>query len=224
MAHRLMMAALLAVTLPAAGLAEEAVSVGGAYALLNKPSSPRASAILIPGGHEALNVHPDGTFSHGKENQLVRTRQAYLDYGIATLTIDHGVDVAAAVGFMRAIAQPVVVVANSRGSLQIGSSLAGQPNGLVLTSSMLDDIRSSIGSPASLPPTLVIHHRLDRCRVTLPAAVEPFKAWGGAKVKVVWLEGGTSVGKPCDARTYHGFNGIDGKVVSTAAEFITSLR
>jgi hypothetical protein len=224
MIARLIVAGLLAAALPAPASAEEAVSVGGAYALLNKPASPRAAAILIPGGDGVMNVRPDGTFSGLAGNQLVRTRKAYLSYGIATLTIDRGVDLPSAVKFMRTIAPKVVVVATSRGSLRVPGSLAGQPNGIVLTSSMLDNVRSSIGSPGSLPPSLIVHHRQDGCRVTPPSGVEPFKAWGGAKVSVVWLDGWTSVGDPCEARAYHGFNGIDGKVVSAAAQFITSIR
>jgi hypothetical protein len=50
---------------------------------------------------------------------------------------------------------------------------------------------------------------------TSPSGVQPFKAWGGAKVTVEWMEGGTDVGDPCQAKRYHGFNGLDGRVVAT---------
>jgi hypothetical protein len=36
---------------------------------------------------------------------------------------------------------------------------------------------------------------------------------------VVWLDGGRTEGNPCQARAYHGFNGLDGKVVSLVAAF-----
>lgn len=62
-----------AILAPSPAIADQAVSVGGAMALLNKPAAPRASAILIPGGDEALGVRPDGSFSGLKGNQLVRT-------------------------------------------------------------------------------------------------------------------------------------------------------
>ncbi|HEY1243321.1 MAG TPA: alpha/beta hydrolase, partial [Hyphomicrobiaceae bacterium] len=95
---------------PPAAWADQAVQVGGAMALLNKPAAPRASIILIPGGNGYLGVNADGSFTSLKGNQLVRTRKAYLAYGVATLTIDSGVNVAEAVAYMRKIARPVVVV------------------------------------------------------------------------------------------------------------------
>jgi len=36
---------------------------------------------------------------------------------------------------------------------------------------------------------------------------------------VSWLSGGVSVGNPCEAQAYHGFNGIDGQVVSAVVGF-----
>ncbi len=215
-----LLAGLLLASSPA--FADQGVSVGGAMALLNKPAAPRASAILIPGGNGILGVRPDGSFSGLRGNQLVRTRKAYLAHGVATLTIDSGVNVAEAVNYMRKIASPVVVVGTSRGTLRVPNALSAKPNGIVLTAGMLSDVRSRIGSPGALPRTLIVHHRKDGCRVTPTSGVESFKAWGGGKVAVVWLDGGTSTGDPCQARSYHGFNGIDGQVVSTVARFALS--
>lgn len=218
----LLLGAALFASTPA--MADQAVSVGGAMALLNKPAAPRASAILIPGGDGVLGVQPNGSFSGLAGNQLVRTRKAYLAHGIATLTIDRGVSVSAAVAYMRSIARPVVVVATSRGSLRVPGGLAGKPDGVVLTAAFLSDVRSQVGSPGALPPTLIVHHRKDGCHHTPPSAVEPFKAWGGSKVTVAWMDGGTDSGNPCQARAYHGFNGLDGRVVSTVAQFALSRK
>jgi hypothetical protein len=209
---------------PATALADQAVQVGGALALLNKPAAPRASVILIPGGDGVLGVQPDGSFTGLRGNQLVRTRKAYVGHGIASLTIDVGVNVAEAVAYMRKVARPVVVVATSRGTLRVAGALGARPNGVVLTSGFLDQVQSQVGSPGALPPTLVVHHRQDGCRVTPPSAVEPFKAWGGARVRVVWMDGGLNSGNPCQARAYHGFNGLDGRVVSTVSQFALSRR
>jgi hypothetical protein len=215
---------LIAGLLPMAGMAEEAVSVGGALALLNKAGGSRAGVVLIPGGDGTLNIQPDGTFARLRGNQLVRTRAAYPRQGITSLTIDRGVDPASAVQFLRRMVRTVVVVGTSRGTLRIPDALSAKPAGIVLTSGFLDDVKSSIGNPAALPRTLVVEHRNDSCRFTLPANVEPFKAWGGAKVQVVWLDGGKSVGNPCGGSAHHGFNGIDGAVVSAVARFVGSLR
>ncbi len=205
-------------------MADQAVQVGGALALLNKPGAPRASVILIPGGDGVLGVQPDGSFSSLRGNQLVRTRKSYAAQGIASLTIDSGVNVAEAIAYMRKIARPVVVVATSRGSLRVAGALGGKPDGIVLTASFLNEVQSSVGSPGALPPTLVVHHRLDGCRFTPPSAVEPFKAWGGGKVRVAWMDGGRDSGNPCQAGGYHGFAGLDGRVVSTVSQFVLSRR
>jgi hypothetical protein len=207
---------------PPAAWADQAVQVGGAMALLNKPAAPRASVILIPGGNGYLGVQADGSFNGLRGNQLVRTRKAYLAYGVASLTIDNGVNVAEAVAYMRKIARPVVVAGTSRGTLRVPDALPAKPDGIVLTAGFLDNVKSQIGSPGALPRTLIVHHRRDGCRFTPPTAVEPFKAWGGARVRVVWMEGGSNSGNPCEARAHHGFNGLDGRVVSTVAQFATS--
>jgi hypothetical protein len=209
---------------PAAAMADQAVQVGGALALLNKPGAPRASVILIPGGDGVLGVQPDGSFSSLRGNQLVSTRKAYLAHGVATLTIDSGVNVGVAVAYMRGIARPVVVVATSRGSLRVAGALGAKPDGVVLSAAFLSEVQSQVGSPGALPPTLVVHHRLDGCRFTPPSGVEPFKAWGGSRVRVAWMDGGQNSGDPCQARGYHGFNGLDGRVVSTVAQFALSRR
>ena len=222
---RIACASLVAVTLicvsAASVRAEQAVTVGGALALLNKPKSVRAAVVLIPGGSGELGIRPDGSFSTLRGNQLVRTRKAYLRYGIATLTIDRGVSAAAAVRYLRQIARRVVVVATSRGTLRVPGALAARPDAIVLTSAFLDDVRASIGSPASLPPTLIVEHRNDGCQFTAPSMVAPFQSWGGAKVRVAWMNGGTSRGVVCGAKAHHGFNGIDGAVVATVARFVT---
>jgi hypothetical protein len=124
--------------------------------------------------------------------------------------------------FLRNISPNVVVVGTSRGTLRVPLALSAKPNGIVLTAGFLDDVRSAIGSPAALPRTLVVHHRHDHCHVTPPTAVEPFKAWGAAKVRVVWMDGGVNAGHSCRANAYHGFNGLDGKVVSVVARFATA--
>jgi hypothetical protein len=95
---------------------------------------------------------------------------------------------------------------------------------VVLSAAFLSEVQSQVGSPGALPPTLVVHRRLDGCRFTPPSGVEPFKAWGGSRVRVAWMDGGSNSGDPCQARGYHGFNGLDGRVVSTVAQFALSRR
>lgn len=205
--------------------ADMAVPLPGGYGLLNAPRAPRAAIVLIPGGNGHLGIRADGSFSSLQGNQLVRTRKAYAAAGVASLVIDQGVSVGSAVAHLRQrYGRPVTVAGTSRGSLRMGEALAARPNGIVITAGFLDQVRGQIGSPAALPPVLVVHHRMDGCRVTPPAAVEPFRAWGGARVRVAWIDGGTDAGDPCQARGYHGFAGQDGRVVGLVAGFAKGVR
>ena len=208
--------------------ADETVSIGGSKAVLLRPSTPRASVILMPGGDGYIAAGPGGTIGKLKGNQLVRTRNAYLASGLAVLVVDADVNLARAVDYMAAIKRPVTVVATSRGTLRAAYGIAGgaKPDALVLTSGFLTEgsggrqsVAGILGSPKLLPRILVIAHRHDSCRFTLPAGVDPFIRWAGGKASVKWRDGGVNSGDPCQARGYHGFNGLDGEVVSIAAGF-----
>jgi hypothetical protein len=208
--------------------AQETVDIAGSKAVLLRPAAPRASVILMPGGDGYIGAGPGGAITRLKGNQLVRTRNAYLARGLAVLVVDADVDLARAVAYMAKIKRPVTVIATSRGTLRAAHGIAGgaKPDALVLTSGFLsngsggrDNVVNILGSPNALPRTLVIEHRHDGCRFTLPAGVEPFVRWAAGKAHVKWLDGGTNTGNPRQARAYHGFNGLDGQVVSLAAGF-----
>jgi len=211
-----------------AALAQETVDIGGSKAVLLRPAAPHASVILMPGGDGYIGAGPGGSITRLRGNQLVRTRDAYRARGLAVLVVDADIDLSGAVKYMAAIKRPVTVIATSRGTLRAAYGIAhgARPDALILTSGFLTDesggrenVANILGSPAALPRTLVIEHRNDSCRWTLPAGVQPFIRWAAGRASVKWLEGGTSSGNPCEARAYHGFNGLDGQVVSLAASF-----
>ena len=221
----LLLAALLATTV---ARADEKVSVGGGDAVLLRPAKPRASIILLTGSDGVVGIGEGGEITTGGGNQLVRTRHDYLARGFAVLVPNLGVDLAAAVTYMAAIKRPVTLAGTSRGTQRAAQGIANgaRPDRLVLTSGFLsnesgasDNVESILGSPDSMPRTLVVHHRQDGCSKTQPAGVDPFIKWAGGRARVVWLNGGVSEGDPCEARAYHGFNGIDGQVVSAVSSF-----
>ena len=208
--------------------ADETVSIGGSRAVLIKPKAPHASVILMPGGSGAIAAGDNGDIHGLNFNQLVRTRNAYAARGLAVLVVDAGTPLAAAVQYMAAIKRPVTVIATSRGTIRAAEGIASgaRPDALVLTSGLLSpesgsgqNVMSILGSPASLPRTLVIHHREDSCKLTLPAGVDPFVKWSAGRARVVWVSGGTDQGDACEAGAHHGFNGQDGQVVGIAAGF-----
>jgi hypothetical protein len=208
-----------ALFLAAGAHSAELVDVGGPASLERPGRRPIGSIILMPGGDGYLGIAGDGSIGRLQGNQLIRTRGQYVRAGFAVLSLDASADPAQAVRLMRSVASPVVVVATSRGVSRAPRALAGQPDGLVLTSGMLDAFMASVGSPGALPRTLVVHHRRDGCAVTPPSAVERFAAWAGGRVSIVWLDGGTDAGDPCQAAGHHGFAGLDGSVVSIVTRF-----
>jgi len=224
----LLSAAMLVGLACGSAVADETVSIGGSRAILIKPNAPRASVILMPGGDGSIAAGDHGDIHALNFNQLVRTRQAYAARGLAVLIVDANTPLEGAVQYMAAIKRPVTVIGTSRGTLRAAEGIArgARPDALVLTSGFLSaesgsgqNVMSILGSPASLPRTLVIHHTQDSCRATLPAGVAPFIKWSAGRAKVTWVSGGISEGDPCQARAYHGFNGLDGQIVGIAAGF-----
>jgi hypothetical protein len=222
------LAAILATTgcVLGAEIAVSGVSVGGVNAALLTPARPRGAIVLLTGGDGQIGVGSDGSIAR-QGNQLVRTRKAYAARGFAVLVPEININVAAAVGLMKKYG-PVTVVATSRGTLRAAQGIAAgaRPTRLVLTAGFLsnasgsgDNVMAILGSPAALPTTLIVHHRHDECRLTLPAGVAPFVAWSKGKARVAWLDGGNSSGRLCGARAHHGFNGINAAVVSVVAGF-----
>jgi hypothetical protein len=226
-------AALTAVTvLTVPAFADETVTVGGAQAVLIKPSgAAKGSLILMAGGNGRLNIGPGGAIGSLKGNQVIRTRHAYAERGFAVLVPDGSINLAAAVKYMAAIARPVTVVGTSRGTQRSAEGIAAgaRPDRLVLTSGFLSPqsgqgehryvIKLLGGSPSVLPRTLVIHHRHDGCRWTQPSGVQPFLDWSKGKATVIWLDGGANNGDPCQAKGHHGFAGLDSQVVDAVVKF-----
>jgi hypothetical protein len=221
-------AAILVGLVCGSAFADETVNIGGSRAVLIKPNAPRASVILMPGGNGAINAGDHGDIHSLNFNQLVRTKNAYAARGLAVLVVDAGTPLDAAVQYMAAIKRPVTVIATSRGTIRAAEGIArgARPNALVLTSGLLSaesgsgqNVVSILGSPAWLPRTLIIHHSQDSCRSTLPAGVEPFVKWSAGRARAVWVSGGVNEGDACEAGAYHGFNGIDGRIVGLAAGF-----
>ncbi len=146
------------------------------------------------------------------------------------LLAELGTNLPAAVDHMAAIKRPVIVVATSMGTHRAAQGLVAgaMPDRLVLTSGLLskasgsdDTVQTILGTPNRLPRTLVLHHREDRCRLTLPAGVAPFQAWAGGRVQVEWMSGGqTDEANPCRFSAHHGFAGQDDELVARIVKFM----
>jgi dienelactone hydrolase len=190
--------------------------------LLSAPTASaqqgRAVAILMPGK------------GGGTPNDfLVRNRGSISGAGIETRITTSPSEAAEIARVERQKGRKVVIVGMSLGSRHAAQALAlGAPaNGVVFVSGMLQSAASDLGSPASLPATLIIHHRHDACHATPPSGVSYFRQWSGGKARVAWIDTtGTPPpgpkGDPCRPFGAHGFFTKDGPAVSAIVGFIRS--
>jgi dienelactone hydrolase len=150
-------------------------------------------------------------------------------------TDDHVTDVKAVIAWLRQQAKiPVWLIGTSRGTqsaAHVATSLPvteGGPDGIVLTATVVNDSRSRDVTRMALDririPVLVAHHREDSCRVCLYSDVPRLmeKLTTPPRKELITFDGGISVGDPCEARAYHGFNGIEKEVVQRIAAWITA--
>jgi hypothetical protein len=149
-----------------------------------------------------------------------------------------GADIGALVAYMRTIAEPVVLVGTSRAAVSTGVALLvtdgkARPDYVVLTAAMLmpaghhPSFQQAIqGNKAKAQvPMLVIGHKRDRCPQTLAASIDAFKQWRGAdKLDTLLLDGPDGTGHACEARSAHGFAGIDDQVVKAVSDWIKSRK
>jgi dienelactone hydrolase len=147
----------------------------------------------------------------------------------------HLSDVNAVIAWLRQQARiPVWLVGTSRGTqsaawvaTQLPLALGG-PDGIVLTATVLRDPRSRAVPAMDLDririPVLVAHHRQDSCRVCryedIPLLMD--KLTTPPRRELLSFDGGISEGDPCQARAWHGFNGIEREVVERIAAWITA--
>ncbi len=150
-------------------------------------------------------------------------------------TDEHIADVKAVIAWLRQQSIiPVWLIGTSRGT-QSAAHIAtrlpvteGGPDGIVLTATILSDPRSRAVPEMALDririPVLVAHHRQDSCRACLYSDVPRLmeRLTTPPRKELITFEGGITVGDPCEARAYHGFNGIEREVVQRIAAWITA--
>jgi len=220
------------------------------FLLLRPPSPPVASVILLAGGDGDLALTAEGIRQlQGNFLVRTRTRWVREGFLVAVLdrpsdrknglwnfrtTSEHAADVKQAIAAMREIAPvPVWLVGTSMGSLSAANAAArlpeGGPDGIVLTSSVTETSKASYettrhaGLGDIRVPTLVVHHKDDTCRASPYSGAEDImKALGRAPVKeLMTFEGGSpAISPPCEARSPHGYLGIEATVVSAIGAWI----
>ena len=145
----------------------------------------------------------------------------------------HVQDIEAVIDYIRTSNnKPIWLVGTSRGTESAGYAAVNLNNkidGLILTSSISKTNKNGT-SVASLPldkltvPVLAIHHSQDACKTTRPGVIKDIKrkAYNSSRFKSKLFDGGDEPknSNPCKAKTYHGYLGIENKVVDYMAAFI----
>jgi pimeloyl-ACP methyl ester carboxylesterase len=158
--------------------------------------------------------------------------------GIFRMSRAHADDIGAVAAYLKKEANvPVWLVGTSMGtfSAAAGAIAAKNVDGLVLSSTITRAkpqwkiAQSHRDGVASMPlpevsvPTLIVSHKKDGCDIT-PAADAPklrSRLTKAAKVDVVLLDGGSPPqSEPCEAKSQHGFLGIESQAVAAMAAFI----
>jgi pimeloyl-ACP methyl ester carboxylesterase len=157
---------------------------------------------------------------------------------IFRMSAAHAADIGAVAAHLKTLkVAPVWLVGTSMGTFSAagGAIAAKNVDGLVLTSTITRSrpdwkiAGSHRDGVASMPlshiaaPTLILSHRHDACDIT-PAADAPklkSRLIRAGRVEVVLLDGGDPPrSKPCEAKSQHGYFGIEAKAVDTIARFI----
>ena len=215
--------------------------------ILIRPNNPKASVILFAGGHGILGLSSAYAMNWSNGNFLVRTRTEFAGNGLMVAVVDapsdrrtpnsmvhfrtkkeHTVDMERVIAYLTEQASvPVWLVGTSRGTMSAASvaQRTREPiGGLVLTSSM--DMVADFPMFNINVPSLVVHHKNDRCGVTRPESAKSIadrlKQYS-PKVELIYFEGGwIPKSSPCNAKSQHGFYGIENEVIDAISKFIKS--
>ncbi len=220
--------------------------------LIESPDNPKANLILFAGGKGKIKLDIGGYKNNN--NFLVRSRQLFIDKGLAIILIDapsdkqgklgmlkgfrnsqkHVQDIEAVIEYTRTSNnKPIWLVGTSRGTESAAYAaihLNDKIDGVVLTSSIsrTDNKGTSVTDLALdkiTVPVLAIHHKEDKCKATIPKVIKSIKskAYNSSRVKTKLFSGGDEpISKnPCQARTYHGYLGIEEDVVNFMYDFIS---
>ena len=223
------------------------------FLLIEPDVPPVASVILFPGGSGKIKLWKEDPTQYGN-NFLVRTRRMFAEHGFLTVVVDvpsdrrrgpglrdfrdssaHRTDIGAVVEFLRRrAAVPVWLIGTSRGNVSAAHLAAHLPvDGVVLTASVTEESRRSRATVMDAPldritkPVLIVHHHDDACRATpydnIASLKRRFTVSGLVEVQV--YEGGDPpISEPCQARSAHGFFGIEKRVVDAIACWIKRAR
>jgi hypothetical protein len=196
------------------------------YVLTDVGTQPKYAVILMPGGNGRLALPAkDVPVGPGlSDNFLIRSRGLFADSQFVaastSATSTPGKIMAIVADLQRRFGNlQVYVVGTSRSTeatISLSKTLDGQVAGFVHTSSM--NGIAGLDTRGAKSRNLIVAHSMDACRVTRPSnAAANHKSFG---TPLIMVEGGKSTGDDCEARAYHGYNGIERETVDKIKAWI----
>ena len=196
------------------------------YVLNIAGTAPQFVLILFPGGSGRLDPHlQDGELVYGlKGNFLIRSRRYFVDDEFATVstnTTENPERIQALLDdlarrFPKASVYLVGTSAGTTATMALSGYLSRRIAGVIHTASMSDIYR--FDSRPFGNRQLIVHHRNDPCRFTPFFAAESAHQRFGTDF--IPMDGGKSVGDPCEAFSHHGFNGIERETVDAIKAWV----
>jgi hypothetical protein len=196
------------------------------YVLNYTNLSPRYIIILFPGG--AGNIDPrleDGKPVYGfKKNFAIRTRSLIVDNEFATVATNASQSkerIQAVLDDLknRFPTAQIYLMSTSKGTfdtIELARYLSDRIVGVIHTSSLARI--ASFDASQYKNRQLVVHHRNDSCQVTpFSAAQASHEKYG---TELIVMEGGISVGDPCEPFGHHGYNGIEKETIAAIKQWI----
>jgi len=196
------------------------------YILNSINGTPRYVVILFPGGTGRVDPRiVNGELVYGFQgNFLLRSRPLIVDDEFATVTTNSSDSEARIQAVLddlkrRFPAAKAYLMGTSNGTastMKLAGYLSERIAGVIHTSSRSEI--QSFDSRRYRNRQLIVHHKSDGCRGTPFFAAESAHQRFGTDF--IALQGGISVGNPCEAFAYHGYNGIERETIDAIKKWI----
>ena len=196
------------------------------YVLNADSATPRYVLILFPGSTGVVDPHmEDGKLVyHEQSNFLLRARPFFVDQEFATVATNSTNSqerIQAVIDDLnkRFPGVKIYLMGTSRGTIDtmaLAGYLSDRIAGEIHTSSM--QVSAYFDASKYRNRQLFVHHKNDSCKSTPFGSVQSAHSRYGNELIV--MEGGVSVGSPCEPFSYHGYNGIEKETADAIKQWV----
>jgi hypothetical protein len=196
------------------------------YILNYKNLTPKYVVILFPGGNGNMDPHiEDGKLVYNfKGNFVIRTRKFIIDDEFATAATNSTQSPERMQVILddlknRFPAAKIYLMGTSKGThdtMALAPYLSDKIAGEIHTSSWQSI--ASFNATQYKNRQLVVHHKNDGCHATGYSNAEASHAKYGNEL--ITMDGGMSIGDPCEPFGHHGFNGVEKETIDAIKEWI----